>query len=233
MKKINLFCAVVAISMTATSAIAQAVRDRNMVPVAVNLNQVLRMNVTKGGNIDFTFSTINDYKSGMGSSGTLSATSGTLAGNTENTNTVMYQTDFTIASSVRWTLMYGADNSSFIGSDGNTLDLNNVGFSLTASGSYVVGTNYDSPLCTTFDTEVQALDAFGTTGVTLIQDAPALSAGNGGDGNDNDFHLFWQCGTAETTNSGLNTMNPTTIIQQTQVRPDHYVTNVLFELIAD
>jgi hypothetical protein len=43
----------------------QAVKDRNVIPVAVNLNQVLRMTVTNGGNIEFVFNTINDYKNGL------------------------------------------------------------------------------------------------------------------------------------------------------------------------
>ena len=55
------------------SGISQAVSDRNTIPVAVNLNRVLRMSVNTGGNIEFTFNTIQQYKDGI--SGDL-ATSG-------------------------------------------------------------------------------------------------------------------------------------------------------------
>jgi len=41
-----------------TTSNAQAVRDRNVIPLAVNLNQVLRMSITDGGNIEFTFNII-------------------------------------------------------------------------------------------------------------------------------------------------------------------------------
>ena len=44
---------------------AQAVRDRNVIPVAVNLNQVLRMTITNGGNIEFVFNSIDDYQYGL------------------------------------------------------------------------------------------------------------------------------------------------------------------------
>ena len=44
-----------------SSGISQAVSDRNTIPVAVNLNRVLRMSVNTGGNIEFTFNTIDDY----------------------------------------------------------------------------------------------------------------------------------------------------------------------------
>ena len=47
------------------SSQAQAVRDRNVIPVAVNLNQVLRMSIYDGGNIEFVFNTIDDYRDGL------------------------------------------------------------------------------------------------------------------------------------------------------------------------
>ena len=44
---------------------SQAVKDRQVIPVAVNLNQVLRMTITNGGNIEFVFNSIDDYRLGL------------------------------------------------------------------------------------------------------------------------------------------------------------------------
>ena len=49
---------------------AQAVRDRGVLPVAVNLNLVLRFQIIDGGNIEFVFNSIEDYRIGMGARGT-------------------------------------------------------------------------------------------------------------------------------------------------------------------
>lgn len=238
MKKLRLFCAGVAVVVGAQSSIAQAVRDRNMIPVAVNLNEVLRMTILNGGNIEFTFNTIADYKSGMGNKAAAATdVAGTVVGTTAST-TSMYQTDFSVASSSRWTLVYGAEQATFIGTDNaaNTMGLDNVGFCLTIGTSAgTVGTNWDSPLCPTFSTEVAALEAFGATGVTMIQDATVdVGVGNGGDISDNSFHLFWQCGTASGALGSSTAMNATAILNQSpSLERDRYITNVLFELASD
>jgi hypothetical protein len=215
----------------------QAVRDRNVIPVAVNLNQVLRMTITNGGNIEFVFNTIDEYKDGI--SGDV-ATSGSA--NPAATGP-MYQTDFTVASSTRWQIEYGSEYATFIGTDNpaNTLLLDNVGFTIVNNGAH-------------------AFETAGTQGTTageqlwapqenaLIGDAPAAlvaypadlildnddpASANAGDAADNDFTLVWRCGTGEDTN-GINAMNSAAIIDQTtSPNPDRYVTNVLFELSVD
>ena len=121
MKKINFVAALLFCGLTVS---AQAVKDRNVIPVAVNLNQVLRMTISNGGNIEFVFNTIEDYKNGLSA-----ATAGTGA---------MYETDFSISSSTRWKLIYGAETAEFQGVDNpaNTLALNNVGYELTESGAH-------------------------------------------------------------------------------------------------
>ena len=58
MKKIS-FIAILAVC--GLTAFGQAVKDRNVIPVAVSLNQVLRMTITNGGNVEFVFNTIDDY----------------------------------------------------------------------------------------------------------------------------------------------------------------------------
>ena len=101
------------------TSFAQPVADRAVVPVAVTLNQILRLNVVNGGNIEFVFNNVADYKSGL-------------------TNSVgQYQTDFNVASSTPWSLLIWAEDASFVGNDdpNNTMSLSYVGFSITANAA--------------------------------------------------------------------------------------------------
>lgn len=234
-------------------AFGQAVHDRNVIPVAVNLNQVLRMTITNGGNIEFVFNTIDDYQWGIsGGSSTLAGAQGTgvdAAGPPPTTASAnqapsdpMYVTNFSVSSSTRWLLNYGAENSEFMGTDNaaNRLALNNVGFFLTESGVHDFETGgakattageqlWSTP--TNSATEVSALQAYP---VLLIEDNDQVGndEANAGDALDNLFSLTWRCGTQEAT--GLTTpMNQVSILDQGDIDPDRYVVNVLFELGTD
>jgi hypothetical protein len=225
MKKISFVAVMLVCGLT---VFAQAVKDRNVIPVAVNLNQVLRMSISNGGNIEFVFNTIEDYKNGLSA-----VTAGTGA---------MYETNFTVSSSTRWKLTYGAETATFQGTDNpaNTLLLDNVGFLLTESGAHsfepgVQGTTtaelYSAP--TNGGAEVAALQAYP---VVLIEDNDqdgADAASNAGDASDNAFQLSWRAGTFES--QGLTTpMNAVALIDQSPSPvPDRYVANVLFELSVD
>ena len=204
------------------SGISQAVSDRNTIPVAVNLNRVLRMSVNTGGNIEFTFNTIAQYKNGISGDFATSSSAGTAAANP------MYVTSFTVAASTKWRLDYGAEDATFIGVDNPAnigLTLDNVGFSLASTGTHAFGTELAS-LPTNAGVEVAALQAYP---VALINDG-GNAAANAGDATDNAFTMTWRCGTAEGT--GLTTpMNQVKLIEQ-GLAPDRYVTNVLFNLIA-
>ena len=200
-----------------SSGISQAVSDRNTVPVAVNLNRVLRMSVNTGGNIEFTFNTIDDYKNG------LSGDAATSTSANPATSNPMYVTTFTVAASTKWTLQYGAEEGTFIGVDNpaSTLALNNVGFNLATTGTHAFGTELVSAP-TTGGTVIADLDVYPTA---LIADG-ANAAANAGDATDNAFTMTWRVGTAE------GDMNAIKLIEQS-VTPDRYVTNVLFNLVAD
>jgi len=232
MRKINF--TMIAMLIFGLSAYSQAVKDRNVIPVAVNLNQVLRMTITNGGNIEFVFNTIDDYKNG------LSADQGTSASANPAASEPMYQTDFTISSSTRWKLTYGAEEATFIGADDptNTLTLDNVGFTIVNNGantfegaglakSTTVGTSlFSTP--TDNSNEVSALEQFP---VDLIEDNDEALA-NAGDAADNSFSLMWRCGTAEA--GSVVPMNATKLIDQSpSPDPDRYVVNVLFDLAVD
>ena len=225
MKKISILVAVLFCGLTAFS---QAVKDRNVVPVAVSLNQVLRMTVTNGGNIEFVFSTINDYKNGI------SALSG-------NAGDGMYTTDFSVSSSTRWKVTYGAEQASFLGTDdpSRLLALDNVGFSIsnlgtnTFEGASLAKASTDGAtlfsIPTNNATEVAALQAYP---IDLIEDNDDLDEANAGDIADNAFTLNWRCGTFEVFPT--TPMNLLPIIDQTpSPAPDRYVVNVLFDLSID
>jgi len=226
MKKINLLAIMLLCGLTAFS---QAVKDRSVIPVAVNLNQVLRLSITNGGNIEFVFNTIDDYKNGLSADG---ATPG--AG--------IYKTDFTVASSTRWKLTYGAEQTTFIGTDNptNTLTLNNVGFKLVNNGintfeaaGSLIGATPAASLFSTPTKNASQVSALMVYPEDLIADNNTINA-NAGDAADNSFTLNWRAGTAETSTVALHSLNAVKLIdQKPSPRPDRYVVNVLFDLVME
>ena len=202
----------------------QAVRDRNVIPVSVNLNQVLRMNVTNGGNIEFVFNTITDYEEGL--SGDFSTTAAG-ANSTVAAAEEAYQTMFTVASSTTWGLYFGAEQDAMYGMDvpGNSIGLDNIGLSVTPTGLHTFADQIGSDLLATpATTDIIALPEFQTTNALLNESATATTS-NAGDIADNAFTIFWRCGTAE------GTMNATSLLDQS-VTPDRYTVNVIFDLAA-
>lgn len=212
----------------------QAVRDRNVIPVAVNLNQVLRMTISNGGNIEFTFNTIDQYKLGISGDQATSVSSGAV------TSDPMYVTDFIVASSTRWSLTYGAEEATFTGTDNpaNALALDNVGFGIVNSGAHLFesvgpkGTTAINELWST-PTGVAAADitALQQYPIVLIEDNDSGTQANAGDETDNAFQLVWRCGTTEGVLFPMNAQN--LIDQNPSPTPDRYVINVLFDLAID
>jgi hypothetical protein len=230
MKKISLAAVML---ICGFSAFSQAVKDRNVIPVAVNLNQVLRMTVTNGGNIEFVFNTIEDYKNGISSEAVSSAANPATSGS-------MYKTDFTVSSSTRWAVTYGTEEPTFLGTDNpsTAFALNNVGFSITNSGNNTFeaagSAKHTTATASLFSTptanatQVAALQSYP---VVLIEDNETVNA-NAGDAADNSFTLNWRCGTAE--QGTIVPMNDVKIIDQNpSPAPDRYVVNVLFDLAID
>ena len=181
---------------------SQPVSDRAVVPVAVTLNQILRLNVTDGGNIEFVFNRIDQYQNGI-------------------PNSAIYDTRLTVASSTAWELNMGAEDATFIGTDdpSNTLDLDYVGFQLTDAGNHTFGTEF-------IDAAGANAAAVGlaTYPVSVITSGAAPN-GNAGDITDNIIIINWECNTA-----GLNTTTGNDALIDETVNPDRYVTNVLLDV---
>lgn len=212
------------------SLFAQAVKDRQVIPVAVTLNQVLRMTITNGGNIEFVFNSIDDYRDGLSSEAVTSGSANPA------TSDVFYQTDFTVASSTRWKLTYGSEEATFIGTDdpGETLALDNVGFDLVSNGTHDF--NLTAVKAATANAELYSLPTVGGTVIAdldvypidLIEDNTVATDANAGDATENDFTIMWRCGTTE------GDMSTTALLDlPTSPTPDRYVTNVLFELASE
>ncbi len=217
MNKITTLSLTIVLVFAGVSSQAQSVRDRNVIPVAVNLNQVLRMSIYDGGNIEFVFNTIDEYRNGLSGDAAGAANDATSAG--------FYQSSFTISSSTEWDLMYGAENATFIGVDDgttpNTLALDNVGLQIVANGAHTLASGEIISAPTTLGTVVADLDLYPQE----LLGWDNTGASNAGDEVDNDFTIQWRCGTSE------GDMNLVSLLEQTTIDPDRYVVNVLFELM--
>ncbi len=201
MKKLTFLLA--GLILYAGTSFAQ-IDDRAVIPVAVTLNSILRLNVTSGGNIEFNFNTLDDYQNGIATS-------------------AAYQTKFNVASSVNWDVVMYSENANLIGTDiieaggntANTMALNNIGFHVTSDGTIeedliFASDDSDNPVPLTNDPSEILVGYNGTVS-------------NAGDIFQNSFTIHWRCGTGE------GTMNTASILNQA-IAADRYATNVFLVL---
>lgn len=120
MKK--LFVSILVLACLGLSGFSQAVNDKAVIPVSVNLNQILRLTIISGGNIEFTFNTIADYVSGL--------------------NGTQYQTVFSVTSSVDFEVTFESEDADFTGLDdaSHTLTGNHVTVLVTGGTGTCVAT---------------------------------------------------------------------------------------------
>lgn len=235
MKKVILLAG--AALMMGLGASAQPVSDRAVVPMAINLNQVLRLRVIDGGNIEFVFNTIEEYRLGFSGDVATSGSSNNAA--TED----FYRTTIEVTSSTTWHLDYGVEDD-FQPVDyavGNTpawpgsnapgaaaaIAKENVGFTINSLGNWALGAAAETvaPLNNDDGTAINALDTYPTAVLT------AGPLGNAGDGNDNIYQFVWRVGTQETNAGGGTDMVAQDILTQ-DFLPGRYITNLFFDLQA-
>ncbi len=219
MKKTILASAVALI--IAGSAFAQPVSDRAVIPIGVTLQQILRIHVINGGNIEFVFNDIDDYVTGISNGGT-----------------GFYDSQVVIASSTDWDLHFGAEDATLLGTDNplNTLAITNIGFTAVWTGTNTCCTavtqvsgitgNYDTA---TTGGAACGLKVFTGAATDLLYQDAGIAAGSGGDVLDNAFTINWECGTLA---AGTTPMAATTLLAQSP-DPDRYVTNVFIDLVSN
>ncbi|MFA6402358.1 MAG: hypothetical protein WCX31_12155 [Salinivirgaceae bacterium] len=175
MKKLSILILSLGISIL---TYAQPVADNAVIPVSVNLNSILRLNVTSGGNIEFTFTNIDQYTNGLA-------------------NTDRYDTHFTVASSVDFDVDLSTEDATFIGADNpaNTMALNFVAYEVTSNGSGVDGTNWNF-----IGAAATPEDLTQTPASPIVESVATLGAG---DVTQNAFIINWECGTTATTGGSL------------------------------
>jgi len=184
-------------------AMAQPVSDNAVIPMAITVNSILRLNVVDGGNIEFVFNTLNDYSAGL---------SGT-----------QYATTFTVASSRNWNLSILATTGTFLNDAGVGISLEHVCFIISETGAFSYGVD------NTFNTTYR-LDGGVAAALTDRSDLAFVAAdglvlvpgtGNAGTVLDNIFTINWECGTAACTAGSL-----------TGTASGRYSTSILLSLSA-
>ena len=194
MKKITITFFAIIFSFTA--AFAQPVSDQGIIPVGVTLNSILRLNITSGGNIEYVVNTIEQYTNGIAVN-------------------PLYQTHFTVASSVDFDVDLYGDAATFIGVDdaANTIALDNLGYGLVYQGAGGAdGVNWDL---------IAGIQPLTIAAARIIDGVyPGQAAG---DVNINNFRIEWRLGTSE------GGMNATSLLQQS-ISSDRYVVNVILDL---
>jgi hypothetical protein len=198
MKKLGL--SFIAIFLGMGLAFSQPVSDMGIIPVGVTLNSILRLNIVSGGNIEFVVNTIDQYTNGIAPN-------------------ALYETQFTVASSVDFDVRMYAENATLLGSDNiaNSMPLNNVGYTVSVAGSGAEGTAWTIPTISGANT-VEALTSVAATDIIIgIVNAAAGNVAK------NAFIVEWQLGTVQ------GTMNATTLLHQS-LPADRYVVNVFIVL---
>jgi hypothetical protein len=202
----------------------QVLSDTRGVPFDITLTQILRVSIASGGNVEFVFNSIGQYKTGI-------------------FNTGFYSTEVKIASSTNWLLEMGAEDAVLLPTDdpvhgalnpetpGATppgIELNNIGYMIFSMGNNTISSAGGDPTGMNLDADMQpnGLGQFGSPN-SLIMSAALGSGNNAGDYNDNAFFILWECGANHGT--GINPTNTRTLLEQ-NIQPDRYVTNVLISV---
>lgn len=108
-------------------AVAQPVSDHAVIPMAITVQSVLRLNVRSGGNIEFVFSNITTILSGIA-------------------NTTAYNTTFDVASTLNWDVLMGTDAATLTSDEGAAIPLDHINFYMSGGGINVARTSTPFPV---------------------------------------------------------------------------------------
>jgi len=209
MKKIKL---ILVSLVLASLSYAQPVSSTAVIPIGVTLNSILRLNVVKGGNIEFVVNSIEQYTNGI-----------------ENTSN--FDTQFNVASSVDFNVLMYAEDAELYAQGvaanvvGAGMPLENIGYVMeVAAGGGAAGTTPATDNWA-FTTGATIAGLTNTATTEIVTSHP----GNGAGGTvQNNFIINWELATGA--------MITATIIADnllTQSLPsDRYVVNVFLVLEA-
>jgi hypothetical protein len=146
---------------------AQPVSDNAVIPMAITVQSIMRLNIKSGGNMEFVFNKISDLTTGI-------------------PNSAAYDTRFDISASQNWDLNIGTDNANFIGEVAtNFFAIDVVNLFVEDDGSTRLGAG---EVATTFAVPT-VLPNVSTALLTNATTDAGTSAQNG-------FVIHWACGTA-------------------------------------
>jgi hypothetical protein len=188
---------------------AQPVSDNAVIPMAITVNSILRLNVVDGGNIEFVFNTLNDISFGLSGA--------------------RYGTTVTVASSGNWDLSVFATTATFLNDAGQTVPLNRVCFNITNGGTFVIGIVAATSNTLYYPNGVIAGALTDRSNLIDGSVAPAqnvlttgtLAGGNAGNTTQNRFTFNWECGTANCAGGSM-----------AGTRSGRYSTSILLSLNA-
>ena len=197
MRKLFYLLALVLLSQV---SFGQAVNDQAVIPVSVTLNSILRLTVVSGGNIEFVVNTIDQYTTGINSTGA----------------NARYQTNFTVSSSQNFDVLLRAEDAALMGQDSALaqMPLDNIG--------YDVIKNPISPAAAGTWT-LAGITGLAVAQTTIVDGSTAPALPSAGDAKQNDFIIRWRLGTQEGTMRGASLLSQS-------LGSDRYVTNVFLEL---
>lgn len=209
MKKILTF--LVAIVLSSSILFAQPVSDNAVIPVAVTLTSILRLNVVSGGNIEFAVNTLDQYNTGIA-------------------NSARYDTKFTVASSVDFDVFIYAEDATLMGSDAtgtniNTMPLNNIGFIVESTGGGdAIGTDAIYTPLGDDDADGTSDDPNALTNAAATK-CVANIGNSAGDVIQNEFVINWELATP-----ALITVTTQETLLEQSLDDDRYSTNVFLVL---
>ncbi len=159
---------IIAAALTITFASntqAQVKTEAEVITLTANLNTTMSLNIDKS-DITFDFTTLNDYKNGLG-----------------GYDSDKYSSIGSVTSTANWNLSYKAEDE-FTHQDGGTMSLDNVGLSVEWMGS--------NRIKAYAETEEAPLALSKSETVILGHDG---QNSNAGDAKANYFKIFWEMGT--------------------------------------
>lgn len=206
MKKLLLVSmAIISVSL----AKAQPVSDIAIIPIGVNLNSILRLQVVSGGNIEFAVNTIAQYTNGIA-------------------NTTGTTTTFNVSSTVIFDVNLYAEGANMTGTDlGGTLDVKNIGFQMGYGGNLAAAPRAAAYTINSLTAKTVLASAKGASSL-IVDGLNSTCAGNAAQ---NTFTIAWELATNDvlTAVGGLGAAN-TLLIQGKKA--DRYVINTFLDLDA-